>query len=160
LLGAGYLRGLINALASWARQDGYKLLAQNPALNAAALRRETHQYIASPDVAGHPTGGAVDVTLCRSGTELPMGGAIWDIRDTERIPTFSEKVTADERSNRLYLRTLMLSADFAPFDGEWWHFSYGDREWAAYYQKEFALYEMVGCTGAPPSFVHLLRFLS
>ncbi|MDR3125675.1 MAG: hypothetical protein LBU20_01195 [Candidatus Nomurabacteria bacterium] len=27
----------------------------------------------------------------------------------------------------------MMSQGFAPYDGEWWHFSYGDREWAAWY---------------------------
>ena len=37
----------------------------------------------------------------------------------------------------------MLEQEFAPYDGEWWHFSYGDREWAFYYKKEKALYKQV-----------------
>jgi D-alanyl-D-alanine dipeptidase len=34
----------------------------------------------------------------------------------------------------------MVAAGFAPFYGEWWHFSYGDREWAAVYGEPAALY--------------------
>jgi D-alanyl-D-alanine dipeptidase len=35
----------------------------------------------------------------------------------------------------------------APFDGEWWHFSYGDREWAKYYEEEAAaIYDQTYCT--------------
>jgi D-alanyl-D-alanine dipeptidase len=43
----------------------------------------------------------------------------------------------------MLLRSVMLQAGFAPFDGEWWHFSYGDREWAYYYKKKYALYSQV-----------------
>ena len=34
----------------------------------------------------------------------------------------------------------MVAEGFAPFDGEWWHFSYGDREWAAFYGLSQTLY--------------------
>jgi D-alanyl-D-alanine dipeptidase len=37
----------------------------------------------------------------------------------------------------------MTSVGFAPFDGEWWHFSYGDREWAYFYKKKNALYGQI-----------------
>lgn len=35
----------------------------------------------------------------------------------------------------------MVEAGFAAFSGEWWHFSYGDREWAAIWNKAAALYQ-------------------
>ncbi len=38
------------------------------------------------------------------------------------------------------LRNVMVSVGFAPFDGEWWHFCYGDKEWAVYYNKPAACY--------------------
>ena len=41
------------------------------------------------------------------------------------------------------LRKIMLEVGFAPYDGEWWHFSYGDREWAYYYKKYKYLYPQV-----------------
>jgi D-alanyl-D-alanine dipeptidase len=39
-------------------------------------------------------------------------------------PFISDKATL----NRKLLRHIMQSSGFAPYDGEWWHFSYGDRE--------------------------------
>lgn len=35
----------------------------------------------------------------------------------------------------------MMLYGFAPYDGEWWHFSFGDKEWAFYYKKEATLFE-------------------
>lgn len=33
-----------------------------------------------------------------------------------------------------------LEENFAPYYGEWCHFSYGDREWAAFYGQAKTLY--------------------
>lgn len=53
-----------------------------------------------------------------------------------------EKVLAspEQAQRRSLLHDLMVAEDFAPFYGEWWHFSYGDREWAAFYNVEKAMY--------------------
>jgi D-alanyl-D-alanine dipeptidase len=37
----------------------------------------------------------------------------------------------------------MMQEGFAPFDGEYWHFSYGDKERAYYYCKPYAMYNQV-----------------
>ena len=37
----------------------------------------------------------------------------------------------------------MLEEGFAPYDGEWWHFSFGDKEWAFYYKKDKALFNQI-----------------
>jgi hypothetical protein len=47
------------------------------------------------------------------------------------------------RANRKMLRDAMMAEGFAPYDGEWWHFCYGDKEWAFYYKKDKALYNQV-----------------
>jgi len=44
---------------------------------------------------------------------------------------------------RLLLHDLMIEAGFAPYYGEWWHFSYGDAEWAAFYEKSKTLYSLL-----------------
>lgn len=36
-----------------------------------------------------------------------------------------------------------MEAWFTPFDGEYWHFSYGDRERAFYYDQPHAIYDQV-----------------
>lgn len=113
----------------------------HPELSKDQLIRATHNFIAVPDVAGHPTGGAVDLTLTdSSGTELDMGTKIGDYKDEEKIKTFTAGLTIEQAKNRRLLHDLMIEQEFAPFYGEWWHFSYGDREWAVFYNKQTAIY--------------------
>jgi D-alanyl-D-alanine dipeptidase len=114
---------------------------QHPELDDEALRDRVHALCAVPEVAGHPTGGAVDVTLLDAhGAELDMGTAAGEVTDAERAPTDAPGLTEEQLRNRLTLHDAMVAAGFAPFYGEWWHFSYGDREWAAVYGEPAALY--------------------
>lgn len=100
-----------------------------------------HRLIASPDVAGHPTGGAVDVHIIYEGKPIEMGTQIWKFQ--KDAYTFSPFIKPLAVNNRNILRKAMLDAGFAPFDGEWWHYSYGDREWAKYYGKNTAIYKQI-----------------
>ncbi|MBA3602067.1 MAG: D-alanyl-D-alanine carboxypeptidase family protein [Parachlamydiaceae bacterium] len=106
----------------------------NPKLDFAQIVENVHRFVALPSVAGHPTGGAVDVSLAINGCEVAMGGKIADFAIPELLPTFSALVTSEQGAWRLLLHDAMISEGFAPFYGEWWHFSFGDREWAAYYR--------------------------
>lgn len=105
------------------------------------LMEAVHRFIAVPDVAGHPTGGAVDVQLLKNGKPLDFGTLIWEF--VEDALVFSPFISKEAWENRQLLRHIMLLSGFAPFDGEWWHFSYGDKEWAKYYKKPFAYYEQI-----------------
>ena len=108
-----------------------KLSGENKNLSEKELYSLAHNFIAVPEVAGHTTGGAVDVTLVgKSGKELDMGTNIYDFSDPQKIITFTKKVTAEQIKNRMLLRIAMEYAGFVPFNGEWWHFSFGDKEWA------------------------------
>ena len=86
---------------------------------AATIKR-----VAEPTVAGHPTGGAVDAI----------------IYDKRKLWTYSPEINPEHLKNRLLLRKIMQNAGFAPYDAEWWHFSYGDKTWAAHYSKSECLY--------------------
>lgn len=114
-----------------------------PHLGDTEARAHAHLLVADPRVAGHPTGGAVDVTIVSGATELDMGCRIADRAMKAVFPTFVEGISAAQAQNRFFLRDAMLRQGFAPFDGEWWHFSYGDREWAAYWQQAAALYDVI-----------------
>ena len=117
-------------------------MEQNPRLTKDELRSKTHLLTASPDIAGHPTGGAIDITIAFDGKDADMGSGIADFT-SDKIETYTEGLSDEQRANRALLRDVLMGAGFAPFDGEWWHFSYGDREWAAYYHQPNALYDQI-----------------
>ena len=108
------------------------------------LDEMTHAFVAVPDIAGHPTGGAVDVSILdKNGLPLDMGTGIADFADPEKIKTFAADLTEEQAANRKMLLEYFLAEGFAPFYGEWWHFSYGDKEWAFFYDKPASLYSSI-----------------
>jgi len=107
--------------------------------NDPEAMEQIHHFIAVPDVAGHPTGGAVDVLITdATGTPLDFGTPMHGLEKNSYA--FSPFISDEATINRKLLRSVMQQAGFAPYDGEWWHFSYGDREWAAYYNEPLAFY--------------------
>jgi len=110
--------------------------------NPEDLYEEVNRFVAVPIIAGHPTGGAIDIVIKNKITNeiIDFGGKQYDYQ-TKNCYVFSSEINANAKRNRLLLRSVMLKAGFAPFDGEWWHFSFGDREWAYYYKKDCAIYE-------------------
>jgi zinc D-Ala-D-Ala dipeptidase len=108
------------------------------------LYEEIHRYVAVPAVAGHPTGGAIDVIIINmtTGFSLNFGSKQYDY-STKNCYVFSPNISGVARKKRYLLRKYMTKVGFAPFNGEWWHFSYGDREWAFYYKKPYAFYDQV-----------------
>lgn len=109
--------------------------------NPEDLYEEIHRYVAVPNVAGHPTGGAIDVVLFDELTKkfADFGSQQYDFSN-KRCYVFSPSISKIGRDNRQVLRNTMMSVGFAPFDGEWWHFSFGDREWAYYYGKKQSIF--------------------
>ncbi|CAM3640296.1 hypothetical protein EDM52_21660 [Brevibacillus invocatus] len=117
------------------------LKEHEPHLEGDELTEAAHRFSAAPDVAGHPTGGAVDVQIVGpDGAPIDMGPAFEPSKD---VYVFSPFVEREVWNNRQLLRNCMIYAGFAPFDGEWWHFAYGDREWASYYCKPEAIYQQI-----------------
>jgi D-alanyl-D-alanine dipeptidase len=103
------------------------------------LLEAVHKLVAVPKISGHPTGGAIDVNILKNGQKIDMGTAIYDF-STKNIYTFSPFISKKSLENRTVLRTAMIKSGFAPFNGEWWHFSYGDKEWAFVNKREESLY--------------------
>ena len=103
--------------------------------NEVELLEAVHKLVAEPSGAGHPTGGAVDVAILESGKQFDFGGEYLDF-DSPNTPYFTKrKLSAQQRFNRKLLREVMICEDFIPFNNEWWHFSFGDIEWAYYKSK-------------------------
>jgi D-alanyl-D-alanine dipeptidase len=89
------------------------------------------QYVAPPEVAGHPTGGAVDIVLIQDGKELDMGTKFNDEPVAPENLTYTDCpfIAPEQRVNRQMLSQAMESVGFVNYPAEWWHFSYGDPYW-------------------------------
>lgn len=122
-----------------------ELSSQKYFTNPVELYEETHRYVAVPSVAGHPTGGAIDIIIKDLNTNrvIDFGAKQYDFSN-KKCYVFTTSISKRAIKNRLLLRNILLSVGFAPFDGEWWHFSYGDREWAFYYKKKKTIYNQIG----------------
>lgn len=106
----------------------------------------TSQFIAPPHVAGHPTGGAVDVSLIdEMGNELDMGCAYDEDEENSSGKCFSfcSNLNRNVQSNRAILFSCMEKAGFINYPFEWWHWSYGDKYWAAVTGAPNALYSAI-----------------
>jgi D-alanyl-D-alanine dipeptidase len=115
---------------------------EHPNFSEDELLEYVHHYMAIPEVGGHPAGAAIDILLVddSTGDQVDMGSFIADFTDMSKVKVFSQTITKQQLNNRVLLRKSMMQAGFAPYDFEWWHFSYGDREWACYYKNDFAIY--------------------
>ena len=92
---------------------------------------------------GHQTGGAIDITLCdRHGKDYDMGTPYLAI--TEKVHTNSKEISRKQADNRQILISALMQKDFANYPLEWWHYSYGDRLWAAYKNRKNCFYGMPG----------------
>lgn len=87
-----------------------------PRVNKADFFKEG--YVATRS--GHSRGSAVDLTIVNQQGELDMG-THFDFMDKSSHP-FAESISREAKSNRLFLRYLMVDAGFLPISTEWWHF--------------------------------------
>ncbi|TFV63931.1 dipeptidase [Geodermatophilus sp. DF01-2] len=111
-------------------------------IHAAASR-----YVAPPDVAPHPTGGAIDVTLSTTaGEELDLGTRVNASPEESHGACYTDAswVPAAARRHRAVLAEALGTVGFVNYPTEWWHWSVGDRYWAA-------------VTGAPAAFYGPVR---
>jgi len=97
------------------------------------LYRLASRYVSPPSVAPHPSGAAVDLTLCTAeGEELDLGTRVNATPEESRggIYTAATNISVEGRANRAILAAAMEQAGFVNYPTEWWHWSYGDRYWA------------------------------
>lgn len=110
------------------------------------LIAEASKYVAPPNVAPHPTGGAVDLTLIDSnGIELDLGTPFDAIPHETDNATFFDatNISVEAIQNRQILAHALQSVGFVNYYTEWWHWSYGDKYWAVMNDVNEALYNHV-----------------
>jgi D-alanyl-D-alanine dipeptidase len=107
--------------------------------NYSNWKREVGKYTSPPGGSSHQCGAAVDVTLLDSNNNrIDMGTTLTDFG--EKVNTYSEQISAEQKENRKILLDAMTKVGFINYPLEWWHFSYGDRMWAAYSEKTECFY--------------------
>lgn len=140
----GYSLLLLEAIRPKSRQqllwnkEREVVVLQNPKADEAEINRLTSLRISAVGGSGHQTGGAVDVSLLFEGFEVDMGGKYLEFNS--RTFTFSPELSNIQRNNRKILLSVMEKSGFKNFPAEWWHYSYGDRMWAAYSKKFTCFY--------------------
>ena len=120
-----------------------KVIEENPDIKSKKeLIEITHRWVAFPEVAGHPTGWAVDVTLYDLEKEkfLDFWTNPWD-HSNKKCYLRSPEITKEQKENREFLQKIMLKEWFSPYLWEWWHFSFWDKEYTCFYNKKEAIYK-------------------
>lgn len=119
-----------------------ELAKEHPDSSDEELTILTRDYVSDPDfkVPPHCAGSAVDLEALdiTTGELVDFGSPMNEDSDISHI--HSTKVNSGQNSNRLILLKVMLRAGFAPLKEEWWHFSYGDQNWAAFHNEPKAIY--------------------
>lgn len=83
----------------------------------------------------HCTGGALDVSLVdKNGIEINLSEPFSKYYDEPQLN--SQKISPKARDLRVLLNKIMLDVGFAPNQKEYWHFSYGDKMWADYFNQK------------------------
>ncbi|MDO8728790.1 MAG: M15 family metallopeptidase [bacterium] len=107
--------------------------------NYRGWRKIVNLYTSPPGGSSHQSGGALDVTVIdREGNRLDMGTELTDFG--MKVHTENNLITDEQRKNRKILYDAMTKAGFINYPLEWWHYSYGDRMWAAYSRKRECFY--------------------
>jgi D-alanyl-D-alanine dipeptidase len=125
---------------SVSRARGLDLSGCEQRILAAASR-----YTAPPQVAGHPTGGAIDLTLASSdGLELDLGCKYDEdeVKSNGRCFSEARNITREAKYFRKILFDVLIEAGFVNYPFEWWHWSYGDKYWAAITGSSHAIYDV------------------
>ena len=106
-------------------------------LSEAEQQKIINQYVADPNnckiIPAHVTGGAIDLTLVYKDTheELNMGCPFDDFTNLTNTNAFEKKgMDKEVKNNRRILLNAMEKAGFTNLDSEYWHYDYGNLNWA------------------------------
>ncbi|WP_244100464.1 M15 family metallopeptidase [Burkholderia ambifaria] len=115
----------------------------NPLPSDEALYELASHYVAPPEVAAHPTGAAVDLTLISADAIEADMGTIMNATDQESSGacyTHNAFISRPAARNRHVLIAALTRAGFTNYPSEWWHWSFGDRYWAVMQNESHAIY--------------------
>lgn len=87
----------------------------------------------------HVTGGAVDITVDAGAGPLALGTDFDSFEPAAGVAAL-EGIDGTDSILRRILYWSLVSVGFAPYAQEWWHYSYGDQNWAIFSSQPQSLY--------------------
>lgn len=124
--------------------DSYRadLQQTHPDWSEAVLDAEASKHVSPPQVAPHPCGAAVDLTLWAEDAELDLGTPVnaTPAASADACFTAADNITDEARYWRSILGEALSAAGLVNYPPEWWHWSRGDRYWAAVTEAPAAHY--------------------
>jgi zinc D-Ala-D-Ala dipeptidase len=127
-----------------------QITARNPHWSPEAVRRAVSEFVAVPTAdpacpPPHRTGGAVDVYLVdATGARLPMGTEPDETSPASATRHYEEYPEEPYTGNRRVLFHALTGAGFTNYQGEWWHYDYGNQRWANCAGRDHAIYGLAG----------------
>lgn len=117
-----------------------KLKKVHPDWPHEKVKGMTDTFVAPVEIVPpHSTGGAVDLTVVDvEGEELDMGTRVDAF--TKKSYTRAKGISKKAQQNRAMLIRAMKQGGLVNYPPEWWHWSYGDRYWAATTKKRYSIY--------------------
>ena len=120
------------------RRDFCKQLKRkHPGMASAVLAQQLRKWCA--ESGGHQTGGAVDVLLMYQGKIADCGTSYLSASPVAGTAE-SSRLSPEAAANRRILFRAMTCAGFVNYPAEYWHYSFGDRLYAAYRGDKYAFY--------------------
>lgn len=94
--------------------------------------RFINNFVALPnknEAPAHTTGSAIDLTLVKDGNDIDMGCSFDEFSGRSYTNYYMEK-DKSIHNNRMILYNCMIKAGFTNIDTEFWHYDYGNKNWA------------------------------
>jgi D-alanyl-D-alanine dipeptidase len=129
------------------RQEGVlkhftkKFATENPDWDKKRIMEEVYKFAAPADgseASGHLCGASLDLRLIRNGRRLPMKSG--KLTYQENAKSHQPKLPKYIQKNRMMMYDALKKAGFANVDNEYWHWCYGDVEWATKTGSKIAIY--------------------
>ncbi|MBT3381894.1 MAG: hypothetical protein HN742_16910 [Lentisphaerae bacterium] len=94
------------------------------------MRRISVLTATTPKFANHTSGSAVDISVLRrnDGGDLDRGGPYLEL--SEKTPMASPFISEQAQRNRAWINETMGDHGFHAYPYEFWHYSFGDVDWA------------------------------
>lgn len=130
------------------------ILAESPDLSETELISAAQRIVALPSIdpakpSPHSTGGAIDLSIVDNrGLLLDMGSSFDDITLAAKTTYYEDHSDLPNaqtiQQNRRLLYHTLTSVGFTNYPEEWWHFDFGNQNWAwSHGEKEAHFGEIV-----------------